>query len=150
MNLYINLLTTQIKGGGYKKELKSPNGYSYTKKEMQTTITQYMTPYISNTPITTKRTRQFNDSDRQRMNEKIQMIAREGGSFYLQLRVNQILSIPTPFFSETGRRPLCTYHQGNQISLRKLIKSQTGWPSARFVDHLFYVTSDGERLSIDV
>ena len=120
----------------------------------QTSIIKYLkktepTQTTETKPIA-RHIRKFTDLDRELLTKRIDSIVENGGSFYLQFRVGEHMAIPPPFFVSSGHKPLSTFHNGNVISLSKLIKSETGWPTARFLSHLIYVTSSGHRVFLDV
>lgn len=94
--------------------------------------------------------RKFSDIDRELLTQRIHKIVEDGGSFYLQFRVGEHMAIPPPFFVSSGHKPLSTFHNGKVISLSKIIRNETGWPSARFLNHLVFVTVTGHRIFLDV
>jgi hypothetical protein len=114
----------------------------------QIPITKYMQKTESKPMV--RHIRKFTDIDRELLTQRINIIVENGGSFYLQFRVGEHMAIPPPFFVSSGHKPLSTFHNGKLISLSKLIRSETGWPSARFLSHLVYVTASGHRVFLDV
>lgn len=120
----------------------------------QTTIIKYLkktepTQKTESKPMV-RHIRKLTDLDRALLTKRIDSIVNDGGCFYLQFRVGEHMAIPPPFFVSSGHKPLSTFHNGKVISLSKLIRSETGWPSARFLSHLVYVTASGHRVFLDV
>ena len=114
----------------------------------QTSIIKYLKK--TETKPIARHIRKFTDLDRALLTQRINSIVNDGGCFYLQFRVGEHMAIPPPFFVSSGHKPLSTFHNGKVISLSKLIRSETGWPSARFLSHLVYVTASGHRIFLDV